>query len=234
MTAFASPASPAGADAPHAAFLALLPRLHLHAQLSFRDVACPQRKDDLVAEAVGMGWIWFRRLSARGRDPAHFFAALARFAVRSARCGRGVARPEGRRDALSPAARRRHAFHVQRLPTSTRTSLERFYGAPGGQRKLDVFEEFLADDAQSSPADRAAFRIDLADFLKGLSARDRLLVGFLAQGNTAQEAARAFGLSPGRVSQLRVALCRAWYERQGETAPFERRRRRPSQPSARG
>jgi hypothetical protein len=108
MTAIACPASPAGADAPHAAFLALLPRLHLHAQLAFRDVACPQRKDDLVAEAVGLGWLWFRRLTAKGRDPAHFFAALARFAVRSARCGRGVARPEGRRDALSPAARRRH------------------------------------------------------------------------------------------------------------------------------
>jgi hypothetical protein len=120
------------------------------------------------------------------------------------------------------------------LPTSTRTSLERFYGAPGGQRKLDVFEEFLADDAQSSPADRAAFKIDFADFLKRLSIRDRLLAGFLAQGNTAQEAARVFALTPGRVTQLRVALCRAWYERQGETPPFERRRRRPGPASAGG
>jgi hypothetical protein len=223
MTAIASPAPPVFSDVPQAAFLALLPRLHLHAQLSFRHVACRQRRDDLVAEAVGLGWLWFRRLTARGRDPAHFFAALARFAVRSAGCGRGVARPEGSRDALSPAAQRRHRFRVARLPVGTRASRDRLYGSPRGQRDLDVFEEYLADPTQGSPADRAIFKIDFSHFAKGLSPRDRLLAGFLAQGNTAQEAARAFGLTPGRVTQLRVALCRAWYTRHGETPPCDRR-----------
>jgi hypothetical protein len=214
---------PTVSDVPQAAFLSLLPRLHLHAQLAFRDVRCPQRKGDLIAEAVGLGWLWFRRLTARGRDPARFFAALARYAVRSARCGRGVARPEGGRDALSPAAQRRHRFRVARLPVGTRASRDALYGRPRGQRDLDVFEEYLADSTQGSPADRAIFKLDFADFAKGLSPRDRLLAGFLAQGNTAKEAAQVFGLTPGRVTQLRVAWCKAWHARHGERAPCERR-----------
>ena len=38
----------------HDAFLAVLPRIRLHAQSHFRDVRCPHRHEDAVAESVAL------------------------------------------------------------------------------------------------------------------------------------------------------------------------------------
>jgi hypothetical protein len=66
-----------------------------------------------------------------------------------------------------------------------------------------------------------AFRIDFPRFLQGLSERDRQLAHYLSLGHPARLAAREFRLSPGRIIQVRVQWCRAWYTMHGEKAPFE-------------
>ena len=40
-------------------------------------------------------------------------------------------------------------------------------------------------------------------------------------GHSNKQAAATFRLSPGRVSQIRQRLCREWFARHGEKAPFE-------------
>ena len=57
-----SPADPA-----QRAFLTILPVLRGIAGAYFRDVRCPARRDDLVAEAVALAFTWCRRLVARPR-----------------------------------------------------------------------------------------------------------------------------------------------------------------------
>src|SRR5438132_12313812 len=69
----------------HATFLALLPTLQTHAAISFRDVTCPDRRADLVSEAVALAWQWLVRLHARGTDASRFPMAFARLAARAVR-----------------------------------------------------------------------------------------------------------------------------------------------------
>jgi hypothetical protein len=223
MTAFVSPAWPTGVDVSHAEFLSLLPRVQGHAEVYFRSVACPQTKADYVAEVVALTLCWYRKLSARGREPGLFIGAVAAYAARAVACGRRLVAGETARDALSGRAQRRHSFHVARLPVSTRRPAEELYGAPCGQRHLDAYEQLLADHGRSTPADTAIFRVDFDSFLRTLSPRDRLLVACLAQGDSAAQVAEAFGLSRGRLSQLRMRWCKSWHARHGERAPFERR-----------
>ena len=81
------------------------------------------------------------------------------------------------------------------------------------------WREALLEDRQSTPADLAAMRIDTAEWLETLSGRDRRIAERLARGETTQGAARIFGISPGRVSQLRRELCRKWYAFHRQPAP---------------
>ena len=51
--------------------------------------------------------------------------------------------------------------------------------------------------------DQVQFRLDWPRFFATLSGRDRRLAAFLALGHSGRQAAGRFGLSPGRVTQLR-------------------------------
>src|SRR5262245_38224952 len=99
----------------HAVFLALLPRLQLHARVFFRHLKCPVQKEDAVQEVIALSWKWFLRLSERGKDVTQFVSALACYAARAVRSGRRLCGHEKARDVLSPVARRRHGFRVEPL-----------------------------------------------------------------------------------------------------------------------
>jgi hypothetical protein len=72
-----------------------------------------------------------------------------------------------------------------------------------GQRLHDAFEERLRDNMQTPVVEQVVFRIDFRDWLATLSGRNRQVVDDLMAGEGTGEVARKFGLSPGRVSQLR-------------------------------
>ena len=86
-----------------ARFLAVLPRIRLHASIFFRHVRCHFRKSDLVADAVALAWKWFRRLAARGKDATQFASTLASYAARAVRSGRRVTQQLKAKDVLSEA-----------------------------------------------------------------------------------------------------------------------------------
>jgi hypothetical protein len=75
----------------HAMFLSILPRIETHARIYFRNVRCPHKQDDLVAEAVALSWLWFRKLVTRGKEPMSFVSAIATYAARAAGSGRKIA-----------------------------------------------------------------------------------------------------------------------------------------------
>ncbi len=119
------------------AFLAIRPRLLTHARIYFRDVRCRERRADHIAEMIGLCWKWFLALARRGKDPRHFVSALARYAARAVNSGRLVCGQQKSRDVLSALAQRRHSFHVESLPVSSRTHYEDFYAAVDGQRRIE-------------------------------------------------------------------------------------------------
>jgi hypothetical protein len=121
------------------------------------------------------------------------------------RAGRRVGTPTNCRDVLSPVCRRRHAFALERL--------DRF------DQQTCTWHEVVVADRRFTPADAAATKLDFAAWLSSLTVRNRLLAEKLATGETTSDAARLFGVSRGRVSQLRRELYDAWRVFQNETCP---------------
>jgi hypothetical protein len=200
----------------HVRFLALVPRIETHARIYFRGVRCPLKREDRIQECMALAWKWFVSLTERGKDVFDFPMIFAATVARAVKCGRRLCGQERSRDVLSPLAQQRHGFRVERLPTSTRSPHEQLYADPYGQALLDALEERLRDNTVTPPPDAAAFRVDWPLFLVGLTQRDREMAALLSLGHSGKAAAAKFGLSPGRVTQLRQQWCREWRACQGE------------------
>jgi hypothetical protein len=193
---------PPGAGQLHAAFLLILPKVETHARIWSRHLACPGLKEDFVCEAVALAWRSFLRLAERGKDASEFASALATGVVRAVRSGRRLCGQERSRDVMSAASQRRHGFRVEELlPPSL--AYERLKSEPVGQRLHDAFEERLRDNTRSPVLDQVVFRLDFRGWLATLSDRNRQVVDELMAGEGTGEVARKFGVSAGRVSQLR-------------------------------
>jgi hypothetical protein len=205
-------------------FLTLLPKIERCARFRFRHITCTAQRTDRIAETVGLCWKWFVRLAERGRDAAEFVTTLVALAVRAVNSGRRVCKQESAVDVMSNVAQHRHGFKVESLPISTRRSQESINSLVRGQEELDAYEERLQDNTVTPPPDAAAFRIDFPRFLGDMPERDCALAMFLSLGHSAKAAARKFGLSPGRVTQLRQRWHEDWH-RSEDAATAERQPR---------
>ena len=200
----------------HVRFLLLLPRIVTHAQVFFRGIKCPVQKEDKVQECVALGWQWFLNLTERGRDVFAFPAAFAALLARAVRCGRKLCGQERSGDVLSFVAQQRHGFRVERLPATTRSPHEDLYADPHGQALLDAFEERLRDNTQTPVPEQVAFRIDFPLWRCTRTERDRRVIDALMAGGRTRDVSQKFGLSPGRVSQLRRDFLEDWRRFTGE------------------
>jgi hypothetical protein len=178
-------------------FLSILPRIELHGRISFRFVRCPHQRADAVAEVVALAWKWHLRLAERGKDATRFPSTLATYAARAVRAGRRVCGQEPAKDVLSPTAQRCHCFVVARLPD----------GSTLGSNPL---AEALRDNTQTPPPEQVAFRLDFPAWLTTRTERDRRLVETLMTGERTSEVSTTFGLTPGRISQLRRDFHEDW------------------------
>jgi len=183
-----------------AGFLAILPQIERHLACAFRRLD-PEAREDAIQEGTVSCLKAYVRLFEQGRLERAFPTALARFAVRHIRSGRTVGCRLNVRDPLSRYAQIRKRIHVQRLDRYCRES---------GQ-----WIEAIVEDRRASIPDRVALRIDVPEWLLGLSARVREIAQDLAIGFTTNEAAKKHNLSPGRISQIRRELYRSWLEFHG-------------------
>jgi hypothetical protein len=198
-------------------FLVLLPRIELHARIYFRFLL-PDRKEEAVAETIALAWRWFVRLAERGKDATRFVSALASYAARAVLSGRRLCGQLPARDVLSEVAQRRHGFSVQALPQSTRHPFEEVYASVQGQRHIDALEEMLRDNSVTPPPDQAAFRIDFAAWRRTRTQRDRRLMADLMVGEGTSHVSRKYGITAGRVSQLRREFHDDWLRFSGADA----------------
>jgi hypothetical protein len=204
-------------------FLPLMTVVQRHASVVFRGLPQVER-EEAIAEAVASAFVAYRRLCDRGIDPVREFPSMmATFAVRQVRDGRHVGSRMSSKDVLSARAQRKHGFHVQSLPISTRRPHEDVHSAVSGQRVMDSFEERLHENRRTPVPEQAAFRIDWPEFMRSLSQRDRRLATYLSMGNSAKQAAERFRVSQGRVTQLRQGWCREWHRMNDEQSPLDQR-----------
>jgi hypothetical protein len=184
-----------------AQFLAMLPRIRRQAHHAFRQLNLELR-DELVAEVVAFAYCAFADLARRSRLEVAYSTPLAHYAIRRVCSGRKAASPMNRNDAHSHYGRR-----LSGLPTAR---LDQPDEASGHWR------QFLVEDRHAGPAEIAAARIDVAAWLRTLSKRNQKIAKALAGGERSSVVAKQFGLSCGRISQLRDWFRRQWQEFQGE------------------
>jgi hypothetical protein len=181
----------------------MLPRIELHARVAFRDVKCLHQKDEWIAETIALAWSWYCKLMRQGKQAVVFPCVLASYAARCVRRGRRLCGQETLHEVLSTAAQRHHGYAVERLP-----DVETLTPSP--------YQEALADNTQSPVPDQVAFRIDFATWLGRLSQRERDLIADMVRCERTRDLARRYGLSPGRISQLRRAFHADWQQFVGE------------------
>jgi hypothetical protein len=193
----------AQANTPQAKFLAMLPAIQARAQVAFGGLP-PEVKEDAVNDVVARCYLDYRRLVERDKEHLAFPTVLAMYAIRQYAAGRRVGTKTNKNDISSPASQRRHGYALCHL------------GTPAEQN-AGGWKEMLVETKQAGPADTAASRLDFRAWLGTLNARNRGLAETLATGETTSRTAEIFGISPGRVSQMRRELHDAWSRFHDET-----------------
>jgi uncharacterized protein YicC (UPF0701 family) len=182
-------------------FLSILPAIKEQARFAFRSEE-PDRRAELTAEVVANCWAAFVRLVERGLIDIVFPTPLAGYAIKQILVGRRVGAKLNVRDVSSEYAQRSKRFTVERL--------DKF-----DERKGE-WKEVLVEDRHAGPADTAAARIDIGEWFNRLPKHKRRIAKTLATGETTKTTARKFNVSPGRISQTRRELQKAWQEFQGD------------------
>lgn len=175
----------------HEQFLTMQPRIRHLASRAFR--SCPSHlREELVAEVVAHAFCSYTGLVHSGRASIAYATPLAGYAIRAVRAGRRVGNKLNTHDLTSPTR------------TSRIESLDLLVKQEG------PWCEALIEDRWSTPADIAAARIDVAAWLRTLPRRYRRIAESFAEGETCKDVARGFGVTPGRVSQIRQYLRESW------------------------
>jgi hypothetical protein len=201
MSAADSPA-PVVRTTPHDGFLPLVPIVERHAHVVFRHLP-PSEREECACEAVAAAFLAYLSLTARGQDPFQFPSVLATRAVQHVQTDRHVGGRLNRQDVLSRAAQRSQGFAVQSLDQLAQGNHEAWW-------------EAVTDHAQTPPDEAAAFRVDFPDWLATHTDRDRGLIRDLAAGERPTDVAQRYGLSCGRISQLRRTYEQDWLRYHGE------------------
>jgi hypothetical protein len=194
--------APAIRSSPHDGFLPLMPIVVRHAHVVFRRLP-PSEREECACEAVAAAFLAYLSLTARGRDPFQFPSVLATRAAQHVQADRHVGGHLNRQDVLSRAAQRSQGFAVQ--------SLDQLAQGNG-----NAWWEAVTDNARTPPDEAAAFRVDFPDWLRTRTDRDRCLIRDLAAGERPTDVADHYGLSRGRISQLRREYEQDWLRFQGE------------------
>jgi hypothetical protein len=196
---------------------AILPHIEKQAQIQFRHYRRdPEKLEEMTQQAVANAWRSYLTVIDSGRNPDAFPTVFAKYVCQGVRNGRQIQGMEKLRSVTSPLLQRREGFRVESLPASTATSVDQLYGEPGGQRCHDALEERLRDNTITPPPEQAAFRNDYPAWLTRLGHPKRDITEALANGETTQTVAQAFGKSEGRISQLRGELHADWRQFHGE------------------
>jgi hypothetical protein len=188
----------------HAGFLAILPRIRRHAWIAFRGFP-PEARQELVEEVLANAFVAYVRLVERGKEHLAQSSPLARYAVAQVRVGRRVGGRLNVRDPMSPYCQWRKSLSVGRL--------DHFDEENNG------WQEVVIEDRRAGPAEIACCRIDFASWLRLLPERQRKIALILATGETTSATAAMFGVTAGRISQLRAWFQQTWVAFQGEAVP---------------
>ncbi len=195
MIAFAEMADESPTVSWQEGFLEMLPLIERHARIALSSLDAEAR-EDAICEVVANAMCAYRQLHERNELDKAFASALARFAVAQFHGGRRVGTRQCSHDVFSAKNKRRSDFEI------------RSFGCPGEMK--GAWLECLHDNRLTPVFEQVAFRLDFPRWLKSQSWRNQQIVESLAIGNSTNEVAKQFSISPARVSQIRRELAESW------------------------
>jgi hypothetical protein len=182
----------------------ILPRVQYYGRIAFRHLDA-DRREEATAEMTAICWLWFMRLAARGKDATHFPSVLASLAARAVRAGRRLCGKGHPKEAMSRLTQQRHGFFVQTLPHEDTC------------RDDNPVIEALHDNTRSTVPYQVAFRLDFPAWFQTYPEHKRRIMHDLMVGERTRDVSRKYGLSAGRISQLRREFKEDWSRFQGVT-----------------
>jgi hypothetical protein len=185
-------------------FLEVLPAIQTHAKIQFRRLSA-QRREEAIQETIATACVNYQLAAAHGKLNVVRPGPLADFAVKHVRAGRHVGgHQDGSRDAMSPVCQRRHNVRVARFCDHLSTV------------RADGWRQLVIADRNVPVPELAAFRLDFGQWFQTRSRRDRSIISSLIAGDHPSAVADRFGITRGRVSQLRRRYEQEWRVFQGE------------------
>lgn len=151
----------------------------------------PYLQDERIQDVLALGWKYWVRLDARGKNPEEVAGALGAFTSRQVSAGRRLMSGTQPKDVMTERPGKR--FYVARLP---------------GREHEELYDA-LVDNRHVTPAEQAAFNIDVKEWMEQLekdSPRDAVMVKDLVRGEKTGELAEKYGVSAGRISQRRQEI----------------------------
>ena len=180
----------------HAKLLAMLPTIIRYAKRAFRNYD-PETRQEAVQNVVANTTAAVASLAKRGKLDLAYPTVLAKFGIRQTLDHRKTGSSLNIKDVLSRYCQENKGVMVERL--------DKF------NEEEDCWKEAVVQDTRSLPVPEVvAFRVDFKDWLKSLTPRDRKVARYLSLGHRTADAARKFGISQGRISQLRRELAENW------------------------
>ena len=189
----------------HEVFSKMAPAIAAHAKIAFRHLG-PEARAEAVQNALCSACAAIARLAELNKLDLCYPTVLAKFAVSQTRDGRMLGRPLNCKDISSRYCRRLKGVILERLDHY--------------DREQDAWEEVLVEDRHCGPFDIVRTKLDFAAWLRSLPIKLRRIAKTLASGQRTGDVARRFGLSDGRISQIRSELLASWRLFVGEAEPL--------------
>ena len=181
-------------------FLKILPAVKKHASFQFRRLPGDAR-EEATAEAVASACVAYATLARQKKLDRVYVGNIATNAARAVNGGRHVGGNQSCRCVLNPLTHKKTGVVVTSL--SPWSSVD------------DTWRDLMLESRRVSPADQACFNVDFQEWLKSWPQRDRKIIAMLAAGERGMAVAQKFGLTEGRVSQLRREYEASWLQFQG-------------------
>ena len=179
-------------------FVAMLPEIQRWLRIAFRHLD-HEAREDAIEEGVVHSLLSYSRLHSQGREGRVSASSLAWYAVLQVKRGRPAV---GRMNGKEPLSRYAQVGSGNRF-----------------ERRNGEWIDKLAADKRASIPDQVAAKMDVGAWFATLTKRMKGIAKDLAMGCSTSEVAKKYGVTPGRVSQMRRMLEESWGEFQGEGAP---------------
>ena len=183
----------------NAKFLELMPKIIKNAKYAFQNYAA-DRQDEAIQSVLVTAFENVKQLAEQGRLDDAFATPISRFAIGRHREGRPGGVPSCSTDVTSERCRWLGRSTVKNYGLALQIA--------------DSFESMAtATDARYPVHKTVALRIDFFEnWLKNQTPKDQEIIKDLAYGHSTNDVSRKYGLSAGRISQLRKSYATSWYQ----------------------